>query len=80
MTLFTLVKTALPAKVFVPVKLFVPFSRAMLAESWASETFPIKLVAVVAVVALAALPLMLTAAVPALRFAGFKPVNPPPLP
>ena len=80
MTLLTFVAMVTPAKVFVPVKLFVPFSRAMLAESWASETFPVRFAAVVAVVAVAALPLMLIAAVPALKSAGFKPVKPLPLP
>ena len=76
-TLPAFVATVTPAKLFVPVNAFVPLSRAIFAESCASDTLPLKFVAVVAV---AALPLILMAAVPALKLAGFKPVRPEPLP
>ena len=75
--LLGLVAIVTPAKLFVPLNALVPLSCAMFVESCASETLPIKFVAVVAV---AALPLMLMAAVPALKFAGFKLVRPEPLP
>src|SRR5580704_4386737 len=76
-TLFVLVAITTPAKPFDPPNAFVPFSRAMLVESWESATFPVTLLAVVAV---AAFPLILIAAVPALRLAGFRPVREAPLP
>ena len=62
-----------PAKLFVPVNELVPFSKATLADNCASAMFPVTLAAVVAV---AALPEMLIAAVPALKFVGFKFVKP----
>ena len=49
------------------------------AGSCASASVP-EILAADMELAVAALPLMLMAAVPALKFAGFKPVSPPPLP
>ena len=82
----------LPAKVEFVIKAFemlAPETRLEASVAVAAVTAVVALVAVVAVVALtavvalvavAALPLMLMAAVPAPRLAGFKAVNPLPLP
>src|ERR1035437_1328386 len=65
MTLLTFVAIVTPAKLFVPVNKFVPFSRGMFADSWESAMFPITLAAVVAV---AALPARFAVTVPAEKF------------
>src|ERR1039458_9058707 len=80
-----LVASTTPANVFVPVKIFVPLRRGMFADTTVAPCVPVtspdsgpeKFVAAEAV---AALPLMLMPAVPALKFAGFKFVRLNPLP
>src|SRR5208283_4477337 len=66
MTLLALVAIVTPARLFVPLKKLVPLSSATLADNWLSVMFPVTLAAVVALVALVALPVRLPTNAPAM--------------